>query len=194
MPAGTRGRACRYAWDALGVVMPDNFRFVAIAALVLSVGPGLASADPGNALRLAQSGSTAPEAPPPDKGTGTTNEPAKTVLEKDESQGILGKTVRDSGGKEMGRIVNVIVDRASQARAVVIDFGGFLGVGSRKIAVDWAALRMGGGDKPDQITLDLSRDQVKAAPEYKDGAPVVVLGAAGATRPLPGNGPDNAEP
>jgi hypothetical protein len=94
----------------------------------------------------------------------------------------------------MGRIVNVIVDRASQPRAVVIDFGGFLGVGSRKIAVDWAALRMGGPDKPDQITLDLSRDQVKAAPEYKDGAPVVVLGAAGATRPLPGNGPENAEP
>jgi hypothetical protein len=102
--------------------------------------------------------------------------------------------VRDSAGKEMGRIVNVIVDRASQPRAVVIDFGGFLGVGSRKIAVDWAALRMGGIEKPDQITLDLSRDQVKAAPEYKDGAPVVVLGAAGATRPLPGNGPENAEP
>ena len=39
-----------------------------------------------------------------------------------------------------------------------------------------------------------SRDQVKAAPEYKEGAPVVVLGATGATRPLPGNGPENAEP
>jgi hypothetical protein len=172
--------------------MPDNLRLLAIAALVLSVGPGAASALPSGSPRLAQSGSTAPDAPPPDRGPATTNEPAKTVLEKEESQGILGKSVRDSAGKEMGRIVNVIVDRASQPRAVVIDFGGFLGVGSRKIAVDWAALRIG-ADKPDQITLDLSRDQVRAAPEYKDGAPVVVLGAAGATRPLPGNG-QNAEP
>ncbi|HEX2115072.1 MAG TPA: PRC-barrel domain-containing protein [Alphaproteobacteria bacterium] len=173
--------------------MPDKLRFLTIAALALSVAPDAVFALAGPGPRVAQSGSTAPEAPPPDKGPASTNEPPKTVLEKEESQGILGKTVRDSAGKEMGRIVNVIVDRASQPRAVVIDFGGFLGVGSRKIAVDWAALRIG-ADKPDQITLDLSRDQVRAAPEYKDGAPVVVLGAAGATRPLPGNGSEKAEP
>jgi hypothetical protein len=174
--------------------MPDNLRLVAIAALILSGAPAAAFALPGAGMRMAQSGSTTPDAPPPaDKSPAAPSEPAKTVLQKDETQGILGKTVRDSAGKEMGRIVNVIVDRASQPRAVVIDFGGFLGVGSRKIAVDWAALRVG-SDKPDQITLDLSRDQVRAAPEYKDGAPVVVLGAAGATTPLPGNGTDKAEP
>jgi hypothetical protein len=172
--------------------MPENLRFAAIVALIVTTAAGAASALPS--ARLAQSASPPPEAPAPDKAAPAPSEPPKTVLEKDETQGILGKTVRDSAGKEMGRIVNVIVDRASQPRAVVVDFGGFLGVGSRKIAVDWAALRMGGADKPDQITLDLSRDQVKAAPEYKDGAPVVVLGAAGATRPLPGNGPENAEP
>ena len=173
--------------------MPDTFRLFAIAALFLSVATSTAPALSTDGTRLAQSGPTAPEAPQPDKTTTNPPPPAKTVLEKDETQGILGKTVRDADGKEMGRIVNVIVDRASQPRAVVIDFGGFLGVGSRKIAVDWAALRIG-ADKPDQITLDLSRDQVKAAPEYKDGAPVVVLGTAGATRPLPGNGSENAEP
>jgi hypothetical protein len=31
--------------------------------------------------------------------------------------------------------------------------------------------------KPDRITADLRRDQVKAAPEYKEGKPVVVIGA-----------------
>jgi PRC-barrel domain protein len=177
--------------------MPDTIRLLAIAALFLSVAPGAAPAFSAGGGLLAQSGSTAPSAPspPPDKSSAPAApaEAPKTVLEKDESQGILGKAVRDADGKEMGRIVNVIVDRASQPRAVVVDFGGFLGVGSRKVAVDWAALRIG-ADKPDQITLDLSRDQVKAAPEYKDGAPVVVLGTAGATRPLPGNGSDSAEP
>jgi len=39
----------------------------------------------------------------------------------------------------MGRIVDVIVDLAGVVRAAVIDFGGFLGVGSRKIVVDWNA-------------------------------------------------------
>ena len=79
----------------------------------------------------------------------------------------------------MGRVVNVIVDRTGQVRAAVIDFGGFLGVGNRKIAIDWSALHFAtAANKDDRITLDLARDQVKAAPEYKDGHPLVVFGTA----------------
>ena len=78
----------------------------------------------------------------------------------------------------MGRIVDVVVDRDGRPRAAVIDFGGFLGVGSRKIAVDWSALTFAHDKaKRDLVTLELTRDQVKAAPEYKEGSAVVVLGA-----------------
>jgi hypothetical protein len=84
----------------------------------------------------------------------------------------------------MGRIVDVLVDRQGRVRAAVIDFGGFLGVGSRKIAVDWNALDFA-DSKRDFITLALTRDQVKAAPEYKDKQAVVVLGAAGGLQSFP---------
>ena len=53
---------------------------------------------------------------------------------------MLGREVRSAADENMGRIVDVIVDRAGQVRAAIIDFGGFLGVGSRKIVVDWNAL------------------------------------------------------
>ena len=78
----------------------------------------------------------------------------------------------------MGRIVDVVVDRNGQVRAAVIDFGGFLGVGSRKIAVDWDALKFPTArrQEPVHVTLEFTRDQVKAGPEYQDGKPVVVLG------------------
>ena len=70
---------------------------------------------------------------------------------------------------------------AGGVRAAVIDFGGFLGVGSRKIVVDWNALHFGQiANKGESITLELTKDQVKAAPEYKEDAPIVVLGASGA--------------
>jgi len=70
-------------------------------------------------------------------------------------------------------------------RAAVIDFGGFLGVGSRKIVVDWNALHFGlVANKGDSITLELTKDQVKAAPEYKEDKPIVVLGASGSLKPL----------
>jgi hypothetical protein len=68
--------------------------------------------------------------------------------------------------------------------AGIIDFGGFLGVGNRKIAVDWNALHFA-LDKKDPIILDLTRDQVKAAPEYKDGRPLVLIGTAGSLQPYP---------
>jgi hypothetical protein len=71
-------------------------------------------------------------------------------------------------------------------RAAIIDFGGFLGVGSRKIAVDWGALHFPPPTPPNaKITLDLTREQVKAAPEYQEGKPVVVLGSLGKLEPLP---------
>jgi hypothetical protein len=88
--------------------------------------------------------------------------------------------------ENMGRVVDVLVDHAGKVRAAVIDFGGFLGVGSRKIAVDWSALHFPPPGKPDtHIALEFTRDQVKAAPEYQDGKPVVVLSALGKIEPLP---------
>lgn len=112
------------------------------------------------------------ETPPPAASSGT---PA-TVLDDQQVTAILGKNVRGRNGEDMGRIVDVIVNRDGQVRAAVIDFGGFLGVGSRKIAVDWSALRFEPSGKPDRISVDLSRNSVRLAPEYKEGTPVVVLG------------------
>jgi hypothetical protein len=111
--------------------------------------------------------------------------PSITVIGPADAHGVLGREVRSTSGQNMGRIVDVIVDRTSAPRAAVIDFGGFLGVGSRKIVVDWNALHFGGvKGSNDSISLELTQDQVKAAPEYKEGAPVVVLGASGALQPL----------
>ena len=122
-----------------------------------------------------------------DQGSTTTAEPPSvTVLNNHEVEGILGRQVLDATDENMGRIVDVIVDHSGRVRAAVIDFGGFLGVGSRKIAVDWSALHFPPPGQPNaKISLDLTRDQVKAAPECQDGKPIVVLGALGKLESLP---------
>ena len=101
--------------------------------------------------------------------------PPTTLLDNKDSRGILGTGVRSATNEDMGRVVDVIVDRAGTARAAVIDFGGFLGVGSRKVAVDWNAMRFTGSSG---ISIDLTRDQVRSAPQYQEGKPIIVLGAA----------------
>jgi PRC-barrel domain len=108
-----------------------------------------------------------------------------TIINAREAHGVLGRDVRSAANEDMGKIVDVIVDRTGTVRAAVIDFGGFLGVGSRKIVVDWNALRFGRvADKSDRVSLELTKDQVKAAPEYKEDSPIVVLGASGSLQPL----------
>ena len=127
----------------------------------------------------------APPEKPPEAAAPAAPPPSKSVLDKRFILGVLGKDVKSAKGEDMGRIVDVIVDWSGQTRAAIIDFGGFLGVGSRRIAVDWRALHFEPQQKGDQITLDLTRDQVKAAPEYKEDKPVVVLGPSGTAEPIP---------
>jgi hypothetical protein len=170
---------------------------VAAASLILALCAAAPAASADNA-----SGSSSPQPTPSSAATGASPNtkaappatpqaapkatPEITVLNKHEVEGILGREVRSANNENMGRIVDVLVDPSGQVRAAIIDFGGFLGVGSRKIAVDWNALHFPPPGKPNvYISLELTRDQVKAAPQYQDGKPVVVLGALGKLEPLP---------
>jgi hypothetical protein len=139
------------------------------------------------ALTAVVSVASSEDAPPAPPKTEQSAPPAVTVLPNHEVEGILGREVRSSSADEnMGRIVDVLVDRSGLVRAAIIDFGGFLGVGSRKIAVDWSALHFPAPAKPEPpIKLELNRDQVNAAPAYEDGKPVTVLSALGKLEPLP---------
>ena len=80
---------------------------------------------------------------------------------------ILGQRVFDSGGDEIGRLVDVLVGLDGQPKAAVIDVGGFMGVGTRRVAVGWKLLRFGSKDGDVRITEDLTQDETAAAPEYR---------------------------
>jgi PRC-barrel domain len=163
----------------------------AIGFSALAAVPAWAADDPGappadNPSAAAPQQNPGPPAPPPPAAQKEPAPPASvTIIGAGDAHGVLGRDVRSAANEDMGHIVDVIVDRAGTVRAAVIDFGGFLGVGSRKIVVDWKALRFGAvADKGDSISLELTKDQVKAAPEYKEDTPIVVLGASGVLQPF----------
>jgi hypothetical protein len=117
-----------------------------------------------------------------------------TVIDDREVEGILGKSVSSKTGEDMGQIVDVIVRRDGQVRAAIIDFGGFLGVGSRKVAVEWSALSFPPSGKLDHVILDLTRDKVRLAPEYRPGEPLVVLGSENTDQPAQEHPPQSENP
>jgi hypothetical protein len=160
------------------------FTAFAFAALAASASRAENEPNAAPAAEPAQS-SPAPTASPAAPPKEPAPPPSVTIIGAREAHGVLGRDVRSPTDEDMGHIVDVIVDRAGVVRAAVIDFGGFLGVGSRKIVVDWNALHFGRiANKSDSITLELTKEQVMAAPEYKEDTPIVVLGAAGSLRPL----------
>ena len=98
-----------------------------------------------------------------------------TVVDGEQLESVLGIEAFSSTGENMGRIVDIIVDRSGQIRAAIIDFAGFLGMGSRKIAVDWRSLHFD-PKKAGSVVVNLTKDQLRVAPVYKAAEPVVMIG------------------
>src|SRR5205807_1029550 len=140
---------------------------------------------PGQPVQEGPASSASTSVPAPTPPASSPSGTPAMVLDDQEVSAIVGKSVRSSAGEDMGRIVDVIVSRDGEVRAAIIDFGGFLGIGTRKIAVDWRALKFAPAGKPGTITVDLTRNQVRLAPEYKRGEPVVVVSAASSERTMP---------
>lgn len=95
-----------------------------------------------------------------------------------ELAGLLGHAVVDAQGSEFGRIVDLLADGQGRVRAVVVDVGGFAGLGSRKVAVAWSALRFATGEKGPVISIVIPPDRIKSWADYIPGRPVAILGAS----------------
>lgn len=166
--------------------MNASRKSIAVAIILLAL-----CGSPSRVWAEAQSAQTnAPSSEAPKEGASVGSQPPASaeILDPLMVETVLGREVRSVADENMGRIVDIIVDLSGQVRAAVIDFGGFLGVGSRKIAVDWNILRFGSGEKPAHVVMELTQAQLKAAPEYKEGKPVVILGTS-AAMPPPERGP-----
>ena len=107
-----------------------------------------------------------------------------------EAVAVLGKKVLGPDDKGVvGQIVDILIDKDGKPTAAVIDVGGFLGVGSRKIAVDWKSLKFKPGNQDAPVSLTLDREQVQSAPEYKESGSVTAVVVTPA-QPEQSNAPD----
>ena len=97
--------------------------------------------------------------------------PARAEQVENKLGSVLGREVITQAEGDGGRIVDVLVDGEGRIRAAVVEFGGYLGIGTRKIAVDWSAFRFA----DPLITVSVSRDQLRTASEFKANAPPVVV-------------------
>ena len=150
----------------------------ALALFSIAAQPGDEAQAPNNAAPEAPASVSPPANPPPQAPPEPGPPQNLETLPPATAAAILGKKVRDASGKDLGLVVDVLVNREAQPVAAVIDVGGFLGVGSRKIAVDWVLLRFRPDDVNAPVALTLDRGMVQGAPEYKPAAsqPTTIVG------------------
>lgn len=138
-----------------------------------------ASSPQPNVAPSSQQAAAAPSAQNDDKSKEEKTSVPATVVDGEQLESVLGIEALSSTGDNMGRIDDIIVDRSGEVRAAIIDFGGFLGVGSRKIAVDWRSLHFD-PKKAGAVVVNLTKDQLRVAPVYKATEPVVMIGGPSA--------------
>jgi hypothetical protein len=90
-------------------------------------------------------------------------------------ESLLGREVRTRVEGDSGRIIDLLTDRDGKLQAAVVEMGGFLGIGTRKIAIDWRSFNFSTPDPRSFVTLEVSREQLRLAPEYTGRENVVVL-------------------
>ena len=88
---------------------------------------------------------------------------------------LMGKRLFGPGGEELGRVVDLVADAEGRPLAVVVDVGGFMGLGSRRVALAWRLLRFHPEADMVRMSVEIAPDEVTAAPEYKPGDPATIF-------------------
>lgn len=85
---------------------------------------------------------------------------------------LLNAKVIGAEGKIIGDIEDLILNEYNQVVGVVMGVGGFLGVGEKRVAVRYAALRFDNHDGKTTVSLpNVNRDMLKAMPAYVRARP-----------------------
>ncbi|HEY4201864.1 MAG TPA: PRC-barrel domain-containing protein [Devosiaceae bacterium] len=83
---------------------------------------------------------------------------------------LIGSQVYSSAGSDaetIGDVNDLVLDGDGNVAAVVVGVGGFLGVGEKSVAIDYADLQWTTAtDGSDRLVLNTSREALTAAPEF----------------------------
>jgi len=92
----------------------------------------------------------------------TATMPAASATQVDR---LVGKTVENPDGDNVGDIEAVYVKPDGQVDSVILGVGGFLGIGEHEVALKWNALTVSPDGK--KITTTMTKEQLKELPEYE---------------------------
>jgi len=112
---------------------------------------------------------------PPAGNAGSTAQPAQqqsVITKQDESQvrvyRLIGSKAVGPDGQEVGKVEDLLLDRDQKMTAVIVSVGGFLGVGSKSVALpaDRVDISQAYGDER-VVKIQSTKEELAAAPAFK---------------------------
>ncbi|HEY1944688.1 MAG TPA: PRC-barrel domain-containing protein [Roseiarcus sp.] len=87
------------------------------------------------------------------------------------SSNVVGLDVRNDQNNDIGKIQDVAFDSSKSVKGYILSVGGFLGIGTHYVAVqpESVMIRYDANAKTWRATMNATKDQLKAAPEFKYG-------------------------
>ncbi len=89
---------------------------------------------------------------PPPEGMSVTNYYKQSVYDPKESK--------------IGEVDDVLLDKAGKVSGLVLGVGGFLGAGEKDVIVPFSAVKMTTKDNKTWLSIDETKDSLKAAPGF----------------------------
>ena len=81
---------------------------------------------------------------------------------------LVGLNIQNAADENIGEIYDIILTDTGAVKAYIVSVGGFLGMGTKYVAIDPKAVTLTRQDeKTWKATMNANKDQLKAAPEYK---------------------------
>jgi sporulation protein YlmC with PRC-barrel domain len=87
------------------------------------------------------------------------------------SSNVTGVDVYDGANHDIGKIQDVVFDSSKMVKGYIVSVGGFLGMGTHYVAVDADSVKVkyDMADKKWHANMNATKDELKAAPEFKYG-------------------------
>jgi sporulation protein YlmC with PRC-barrel domain len=84
------------------------------------------------------------------------------------SDKVEGTSVYNTEGDKLGTVDDLVIDkRTGQVRYAVLEFGGFLGMGTDRYPLPWKMLKY--DTAQDGYVVPLNKQKLESAPRYADG-------------------------
>jgi hypothetical protein len=81
---------------------------------------------------------------------------------------LVGLNIQSTAKEDIGEIYDIVLTDQAAVKAYIVSVGGLLGIGTKYVAIDPNAVTLTRQDeKTWKATMNATRDQLKAAPEYK---------------------------